>query len=211
MKKVFITGSTKGIGKEIALAFLRKEDYLVIVHGRSYDSPDFVKNNRNCSYFPFDLADFKNINKIIEFLNKEKIDIFISNAGLYSSDDLSEVLLVNYVSPSLIINTILPLLEEKEGILVNINSLAGIFPNFKESIYCSTKFGMDGYFKSLQSNFSSKIKITQYYLGATKTNMTRGRENYDNLIDPAEFAESLVADLSAESFIIHSKIIKRKK
>jgi short-subunit dehydrogenase len=118
--------------------------------------------------------------------------------------------MINYVSPVLMLEKIVPHLEKKNGSLININSLAGIYPNHKELKYCSTKFGMDGYIKGLQSNPDLKIRVTQYYLGATKTDMTKERDNYENLIDPTEFAHTLVNDLNNETFTTVSKIIKKK-
>jgi len=211
LKKVFITGSTRGIGKEIALSFFRMTEYEIFVHGSSSEPPEFVKSSSRFSYFPFNLSEFQNIDRLSDFIMSEGIDIFINNAGIYSSINPSDILIVNYVSPILIIDNIIDYMEKIEGTIININSLAGIYPNPEESKYCSTKFGMDGYIKSLQSNLSSKINVSQYYLGATRTDMTLGRPNYENLIDPKEFAESLVEDLNSQSFITISKIIKRKK
>ena len=210
MKKVFITGSTRGIGREIALSLFRLTNYEIIVHGSSSRTPEFVKSDPRFSYFSFDLSEFNHIDKLSDFIISEGVDIFINNAGVYTSSDSADILLVNYVSPILILDKIIPHLEQRGGSIININSLAGIYPNHKESKYCSTKFGMDGYIKSLQSDPSSKIQVTQYYLGATKTDMTLGRPNYDNLIDPKEFAETLASDLNSTTFTTISKIIKRK-
>jgi 3-oxoacyl-[acyl-carrier protein] reductase len=210
LKKVFITGSSRGIGREIALSLFRLTDYEIIVHGSSSRVPDFVKLDNRFSYFSFDLAEFNHIDKLSEFIISEGVDIFINNAGVYTSSDPANILLINYVSPILIMDKIIPHLEQKGGSIININSLAGIYPNAKESKYCSTKFGLDGYIKSLQSDPSSNIQTTQYYLGATKTDMTLGRPNYENLIDPIEFAETLVEDLNNTTFTTISKTIKRK-
>lgn len=186
-------------------------DYEIVVHGSSSREPEFVKSDNRFSYFSFDLSEFDYVDRLSDFIISEGIDIYINNAGIYSSNDPSSILLVNYVSPILILEKIVPYLKEKSGCLININSLAGIYPNANEAKYCSTKFGMDGYIKSLQSDFSSSLNVTQYYLGATKTDMTLGRPNYENLIDPKEFSESLVRDLQNDSFTTVSKIIKRKK
>ena len=209
--KVFITGSSRGIGKEIALAFLRSTNYEIIVHGSSQKIPDFISLSERFSYYSFDLSDFKNIEEFSEFVISQQVDTFVNNAGIYDSENPSDVLLINYVSPILIMERIIPSLEKRNGTIININSLAGIYPNPSEAKYCSTKFGMDGYIKSLQSNLNSNLQVSQYYLGATKTDMTKSRPNYENLIDPVEFAETLVEDLKSESFITISKTIKRKK
>lgn len=103
-------------------------------------------------------------------------------------------------------------MKGRGGVIVNINSLAGIYPNFNESNYCATKFGLDGFFKSLQEKSGlDKVEIVQYYLGAAKTDMTKHRSDHDLLIDPKEIAQIIRQDLSGDSYTIVSRIIKRRK
>lgn len=219
MRKIFITGSSRGIGKEIAKSFLEDPSNFVIFHGssKSIDYEDFFsgfpkEQKERSIYLGFDLSNLDDVKNCFELIPQD-LDVFVNNAGVYSTPNrLEDILNINFVSPVLLSNWIYNLMKGRGGTIININSLAGIYPNFNESNYCATKFGLDGFFKSLQEKSGfDKIEIIQYYLGATKTDMTKHRQDHDLLIDPKEVAKIIKDDLSGESYSIVSRIIKRKK
>ena len=83
-KIIIITGSSKGIGKEIARKFLRYNTNFLILNSRNEN--EFIKNtkkNHNIKFFKGDISKLKNINKIKAFLRKKKlkIDGIICNVG----------------------------------------------------------------------------------------------------------------------------------
>lgn len=219
MRKIFITGSSRGIGREIAKSFLKDPSNFVIFHGSSSEInledffSDLSKEEKERSiYTGIDLSRVEDVKNTLSLI-PEDIDIFVNNAGVYSIPNRIEDLLnINFVSPILISNRVYELMKGRGGIIININSLAGIYPNFNESNYCATKFGLDGFFKSLQEKSGlDKIEIIQYYLGATKTGMTKHRPDHDLLIDPKEIAQIIQEDISGESYTIVSRMIKRRK
>ena len=77
MKKIIITGASKGIGKEIAINLLKK-NFKVIGISRSHS----IKHKNYFSQV-IDLNNFKGLKCIINniILEHKKIDAFISNAG----------------------------------------------------------------------------------------------------------------------------------
>jgi 3-oxoacyl-[acyl-carrier protein] reductase len=218
-KKVFVTGSSRGIGREIAKSFLKDTSNFVIFHGSSntIDRESFFadltpEERERSIYIGIDLSNLDEVKKCFDLIPAD-LDIFVNNAGVYSTPDkLEDILNINFVSPILISNWIYNLMKGRGGIMININSLAGIYANFNEANYCATKFGLDGFFKSLQEKSGfDKIEILQYYLGAVKTDMTKHRKDHDLLIDPSEISKIIIEDLSGESYAIVSRIIKRKK
>jgi 3-oxoacyl-[acyl-carrier protein] reductase len=219
MRKILVTGSSRGIGREIAKSFLSDPSNFVIFHGSSkfIDFEDLFSDlnpeqRKRTSYIGIDLSNIEEVKNCLDLIPSD-IDIFVNNAGVYSSLNKEEdILNINFVSPVLVSNRIYKLMKGKGGIIININSLAGIYPNFNESNYCATKFGLDGFFKSLQEKSGlDKIEIIQYYLGATKTDMTNHRLDHDLLIDPKEIARIIHEDISGESYTIVSRTIKRRK
>lgn len=219
MKKIFVTGSSRGIGNEIARSFLKDPSNFVIFHGssKSIDYEEFFSSftseeRARAIYIGMDLSNTEEVKDCLDLI-PQNIDIFVNNAGVYSTPDKMEDLLnINFVSPVLITNQIYSLMKGRGGVIININSLAGIYPNFNEANYCATKFGLDGFFKSLQEKSGlDKVEIIQYYLGATKTDMTKHRVDHDLLIDPREIAQIVQEDISGDSYTIVSRVIKRRK
>ena len=215
MKRVFISGSTRGIGFSLAKRFLSSGKYIVTVHGRERRGIDDLAilfgltNLGNVEYLAMDL---NNLDDVESFNTEDYYDIFINNAGIYSSDSTGKLINVNLTSSIILTEKFYESMKHQGGTIININSLAGIFPNFKERSYCATKYGLDGFFKSLQAeSFKDNIDVIQYYLGATSTDMTRHREDWQKLIDPEEIADKIYSDLSLSSFIPISQVIKRKK
>ncbi|MBT6224243.1 MAG: SDR family oxidoreductase, partial [Cryomorphaceae bacterium] len=87
-KKVFISGSTKGIGFETAKLFL-EEGSNVIINGRTKESVDsaVIKlNNKNVSGIYADFLDNAQINELIKKI-PDDIDIIINNVGIFRGKD----------------------------------------------------------------------------------------------------------------------------
>ncbi|MBO6607333.1 SDR family NAD(P)-dependent oxidoreductase [Psychroserpens sp.] len=138
-KTIFITGSTDGIGKLLAIR-LANEGYEVLIHGRN---PDKVKTvvseikasskNENIKGFVADLSDLKAVKRLGMDINERfsKIDVLINNAGIYkspietSSNGLDIRFAVNYFAPFVLTDSLLPLLKNAdEGRIINLSSAA---------------------------------------------------------------------------------------
>lgn len=94
-KRVFISGSTKGIGKAIA-KILAKEGAEVIINGRTKESIDTalksIKNDvksANISGIPCDFSNTEEINALIEEVGE--VDILINNVGVFGQTDFTEI------------------------------------------------------------------------------------------------------------------------
>ena len=144
MRKIFVTGSSRGIGNQIAKSFLKDPSNFVIFHGSSksidYDEffSDFTPEERLRSiYIGIDLSNTEDVKNCLDLIPPD-IDVFVNNAGVYSTPNrLEDILNINFVSPILISNWIYKLMRGRGGIIININSLAGIYPNFRSEEHTS--------------------------------------------------------------------------
>ena len=139
MRTIFITGSTDGIGKLVAVK-LAKDGHQVVVHGRASEKLKHTitevkerSGNENISGFVADLSDFDSIEKmIVELSNKlSKIDVLINNAGVFKSNaptnrqGLDLRFTVNYFAPYIMTNGLLPLLQNSNAPrVINLSSAA---------------------------------------------------------------------------------------
>ena len=87
MKNVFISGSTKGIGKAIAVK-LASKNFNIFLHGRSNRDlrklAKKIKNNNqsNVKIISADFSKEKDLIKVCNFLKKNSVQIIINNAGI---------------------------------------------------------------------------------------------------------------------------------
>lgn len=215
MRYAFITGSTRGIGLSISRKILSNPEYKILVHGRKdlqEKDLEYLYGKENIGRVTYLRADLSNCKEISQInFDFSDLDLFVNNAGIYKSDSADELINVNLASPILLVEKVYPFIGKNKGLIININSLAGLYPNYREASYCASKFGLDGYFKSLQLEcHKDDVTISQYYLGATKTDMTRHRGDFDLLIDPDEIADIIYQGIRYKSCIPVGQIIKRK-
>lgn len=188
---ILLTGSQGTLGKEISNK-INTSKYNLYKHSFS----------ENCD-LQIDFSSIKEINRAENFIKEKNINCLINNAGIYSDQnftDLSEeeilsIFNVNLIAPVLLSQYVYKntIKKNKEGLIININSLAGKYPNYDETIYCSSKFGLTGFSSCLSINQKkSKIKVVDCHIGAMKTNMTLNRKNYESMMQPNEIANFIV-------------------
>jgi short-subunit dehydrogenase len=207
-KTALITGSSKGLGKELALQFSRT-GYDLILHGRNAldlldIEKEIAKNGANSYTVIGDLSFSKTLDTLAEVAHNKNIQVLVNNAGAYlnkqinemTSEELRGIMETNFFAPAILTQKILPeFLRNKEGLIVNINSLAGQQGSLGESAYCASKHALRGYSDSLKFEaIKNGIKILDVYIAAMKTQMTQKRGNYDLLIDPKEAAEIIMSN-----------------
>ena len=135
-KRVAITGSTGGLGKETCLYLAALGASLVLVDRNAKRSAALAKEL--CERFPSlsvervecDLSSVSSVKEAAERLYGMEIDIFIHNAGAYSiprciSDSgYDNVFTINFISPYYLIKTLLPSLRERGGRVIVVGSIA---------------------------------------------------------------------------------------
>ena len=102
-------------------------------------------------------------------------------------------------------------LEREKGRIININSVAGLYPSANESIYCASKFGLKGFSKSIQLEaVGTGIEVTDVYLGGVQTRMTQHRDNYDELMIPEDIAECIIDLANTKTFYVNEITLRRR-
>jgi len=183
-KTVLITGSSRGLGRELALVFSR-ECYNIIINGRNEDGlkkteKEVSKNGVNCYSVLGDLRDEETISRLYNYAKDSDLSVLINNAGIsthltsfndISIKDLEEVLDINLIAPIRLTKRIYPLfLEKGSGCVININSILGLEPRNLKVDYCSAKWGLRGFTASLRLEAKKdNIRIIGVYPTRIKT------------------------------------------
>ncbi len=181
MKTILITGVSSGFGKAIAelLSLSGNEVYGTVRKPLTEKVP--------YKTITMDVTSNESIQKGIQSVIDQsgKIDILINNAGfgltgemeLTSTDDRKKIFDTNVFGYMDVINQVLPgMRKAKNGLIINIASLAGLFSIPYQGYYATTKFAINGYSESLRYELKgSGIKVVVVNPGDYKTQFTNNR------------------------------------
>jgi NAD(P)-dependent dehydrogenase (short-subunit alcohol dehydrogenase family) len=149
MANVIVTGTSRGIGFELAKRFA-DAGHQVLALSRN-PGPIGDLNHKNIHFFPFDISRETDLKRLIDFIGSHwnKVDILINNAGKLlnqpflqtSTESFMEVYKVNVFGVAAITRSVLPKMD-KTGHVVTISSMGGVqgslkFPGL--SAYSSSK------------------------------------------------------------------------
>ncbi len=207
-KLALITGSGRGIGKEIASCFAKEGADLIIcdVQAELVDKTVKELSATGVKVQGF-VNDVTNLNQTTEMINKildkfAKIDILVNNAGItrdnlilkMSEDDWDKVIAVNLKGTFNCIKALTrSFLKQRQGKIINLASIIGIIGNAGQANYAASKAGIIGLTKATAREFGSrKINVNAIAPGFIQTAMT------DKL--PKEVQEKMLAQIPLGRF-----------
>lgn len=202
MKKVIvITGASDGLGKTLTESLSKENN--VIALATTEEKLQKVAEDNNCNYKVCDVSDYHQVEKCTNEIIEEfgKIDILINNAGLWIQEKLEEndadrinaVIDVNLLGMIYMTKAVIPIMKKnQDGIIININSQAGINHKAERVVYNASKWGVTGFSKSLQDEVAKYgIRVTDILPGMLKPDMFNKmniKKNMENGLDTKEVA-----------------------
>ena len=188
-KVAFITGGTRGIGKQIAIK-LAKNGFDIALNYRKEN--DELKNTKNeieesgakCLAVQGDVTSFEDSERMVKeiFDHYERIDVLVNNAGItkdnlfvrMKKEDFEDVINVNLIGTFNVTKNIVPIMmKQKSGRIINISSVVGISGNAGQANYAASKAGIIGFTKSLAKELGSRnILVNAIAPGFIETQMT---------------------------------------
>lgn len=180
-KNIIITGTSRGIGYELALQFANAGHNVLAI---SRKTPQALIENSNITCLSVDLADENEMQKVADFLSQswEKVDILIHNAGALlfkpfaetSQEDFENIYKVNVFGVANLTRICVPYLQ-KGSHVVTISSMGGIQGSLKFAglaAYSSSKGAVITLSELLAEEYQERgISFNVLALGAVQTEM----------------------------------------
>lgn len=216
-KIAVITGAASGIGRALARRFKAEGAKALAIADMQEDALQAVADEIGALAMVTDVSREGDIQALVAKTEAElgPIDIFCSNAGIcwLGGDDapdeewqtnwnvhvMAHVYAARAVAPGMA--------ARGSGYLVNTASAAGLLSHVNSATYSVTKHAAVALGEWLSIEYGSRgVKVSVLCPQAVRTAMTQGRETgvaaLDGMIDPEELADSVIATMEREEFLI---------
>jgi len=199
-KVVLVTGASRGIGRDIAVALARKGADIVINYLKNEQEADntekeIQQSGAHCITLRADVSRSDAVADLIASIRRSlgPVQILINNAGIarpqqldeITEDDWDETLRVNLKSAFLVTQAVLPdMRSRKFGRIINISSVAAQVGGVVGPHYAASKAGMIGLTHSYAHLLSKEgITVNAIAPALIATDMVRENPNVSaNLI-----------------------------
>ncbi len=200
-KVALVTGASVGIGRATALTFA-KNGAKVVLLDINYEKLEGVKKEieeytKDVLIFRCDVSDEQRVYKLVKEAENTfgKIDILVNNAALWrcwnefdktSTEEWRRYLDVNIMGVVYATKAVLPgMIERRNGRIINISSVAGVYGNANMVHYSTTKGAIISMTKALAKEVSDKgVLVNSVSPGSVSPS-----ENFDiNYSQPSELS-----------------------
>jgi short-subunit dehydrogenase len=221
MRRILITGASRGIGRAITER-LAAPDVELLLHGR-----DTVALAEVCrSVEPrcagilkliYDLATKSGVCRLIDAVGPAPLNLLINNAGIAVVKPFTEIteveweqtLGVNVTAPFMLIQHFAPRMPPGSSI-VNVLSIAAKtgYPGW--SAYCMSKFAVEGFSQSIREELRDhKVRVINVYPAATDTeiwNSVSGEWPREKMMSAEDVAGAVAFAVSQPSEVLVENI-----
>jgi NAD(P)-dependent dehydrogenase (short-subunit alcohol dehydrogenase family) len=229
MAAVLITGTSKGIGYETALAFGRAGYRVHATMRNPSQSPALAevaaKEKLAITVTTMDVDNDKSVSDGMAAIQAQHgpIDILVNNAGIEAAgsieeehlDDYQATMETNYFGVIRCIKAVVPeMRKRRSGTIINISSVAGSFSHPPMTAYCASKWALEGLSESLACEMKSfGVRVAVVKPGIIDTAMaqrisTVGNSEYPHAVRISNLFKQVLQDAPVPPSVVAEKVLE---
>jgi len=188
-KAALVTGASRGIGREIALAFAREGADVIVNYSGSEAKANEVVNEiialgRKAVAYQCNVADAESVQEMVkETINQfGRLDILVNNAGItrdnllmrMKEDEWDDVININLKGVFLCTKAVSrQMMKQRSGRIINVASIVGVIGNPGQANYVAAKAGVIGLTKTTARELATRgVTVNAIAPGFITTDMT---------------------------------------
>jgi len=229
MRSVLITGTSKGIGYETALAFARAGYHVHATMRNPSKSPALteiaMKEKLPVTVTAMDVDNDESVRAGMADIQAQHgpVDVLVNNAGIecfgsieeLSIDDLRAVMETNYFGVLRCVKAVVPQMRERRsGTIINISSVAGTFCHPPATPYCASKWALEALSEGLACEMKSfGVRVALVEPGIIDTAMARristnGNSAYPHAARVAGYFTATLSDAPVPPSMVAQKVLE---
>ncbi len=211
-KNIYITGGNRGIGKAVSKMFASEKANISLI-GRSFskdlEAELLAAGALSVKFYETDLSSRDEIERLIEKLKDQKVDVLFNNAGLLTGglleeqplDDIYDMFQVNIVGLTHLTRGVLPqMLKEKSGLIINNSSVSALMHFPCATTYAASKAALYAFSNCLNAELEGTgVSVLCLVTPGIKTRMfdeieVKYGKNFETPTDsitPEEYADQI--------------------
>jgi NAD(P)-dependent dehydrogenase (short-subunit alcohol dehydrogenase family) len=215
MTKVwFITGSSRGLGRNLAEAVLRSGDKVVATARNIGQLEKLVAEFGEQTYpIALDVTDYEQVYHVVAgaVAHFGRIDVLVNNAGFgiigaaeaYTEEQVRSQLETNLYAPIEITRAVLPYMRKQGGgRILQISSVGGRVGNAGLAMYQAAKFGLSGFTEALAKEVAPLgIYVTSVEPGGFRTDWAGASMTYAREIEGYEMVNQRTDYFKSGKFV----------
>ena len=168
-RRVIVTGASRGIGRAIATACVRRGAIVGVNFNRSEGAARALAQELGPAAIPigFDVGDAASVTAAFESFVSQSggLDVLVNNAGIIrpallvsaADADIDEVIRTNLFGAIACTRAALPvMLRQRRGTILNVSSVAAAQPSRGQTVYAATKGAIEAFSRAVTVEYGRK-------------------------------------------------------
>jgi NADP-dependent 3-hydroxy acid dehydrogenase YdfG len=211
-RSAVVTGASSGIGAATAKSLAREGCAVALVARREERLESLASEiDGETLVVPTDVTDEEAVAVMAEEVSAslDGVDLLVNNAGVARGGPVAETelaelrasLRVNLEGVMNVTHALLPtVLDSELGDVITVSSLSARYPQEGGSTYTASKFGVNGFMRSLRKEMSEEpVRVTVVMPGPVVTELNDWEHWEGRAMDPEDVAETITFAASRPS------------